>query len=1749
MIANMNERTSRNRLLAAILVFAMAVCVLTAIIPAAETDAADGGYENITPDAFLDLTKDNVITLEKSYNVTGTVTVSSDLKVVMNHNSLTTSGDLFSLGADGVTLEIVGDEDSSITAGQTGQASVVWGNHNTGTLVVTGGTYSADYALVWCGTGDDGTVTIQDATINGVTTGIWISYESNKSLTIDDCTVTAAGTGIYCGTTVEASITNTDVTVVGGGTALEIKAGTVTVEDSTFVSDGFEVTNGQINNNGSGAGVATIFINNGYTGTAGVEGVDVTITDCVVENSASETPVQIAVGDISSSAATGNIKFSSNCVTPTQIALYYSALSQTAEEPRTITVEYTGTQDTPEIDNITGAITSEQAGSGNILVVTTSIDDDATKSLTNGTTLIVSGGATYSGDISIDSEGAVSINGGAFTGTITTPANGDSSNTAVLDGVSGSIRITQGSIAIEGDFDAGTMTVTGEATLTGDVTIGDGATLTLNEGTTLNLNGYTLIVESGGTIAGSGTIDVTSGTFESAGGTTTVTFAHNRNTMEVNGISGEYTIARGSIAITGEFTTTSNGTITITGQARLTGNVTIGSNVTLSVNEGASLTTGTFALDVSNAAAVENNGTITIAANTTLTVGTDNFTNGTGGVIELYGTITGTSATVMNNGIINVYDGASYTGVKYNGSGSIDLNGVSTEGVLGGTYGTTGADDMIFPADQIVTLVSDTYLVNDINMTFNGTLVIPEGMTLTISDTALVTLAGQTSMIVNNGTIIILAGDETTKTNVGLQLTDGAKVQNNGTITVQYTPEDNTDTGAVTSLVVDSNGSAIVNDGSITAGENTSITLGNVQNNGEIIIAGTVDAGNMVNTANAYISFDGTVTGGTIENAGTIDIDATTTGQRLTISASAFGATVNVESVQGIAIQIDDAGINDSELVANTDANTVRIVGLSDYSLGGITVVSDSYQVGTGSNAETYKTLDVSGNVTATYTGTATGNSIPAVSGIGITLSGDITVSDTFTTCNGLALNIGYSGTPMDLTVSGTMDVVQGTAVANPVSGSSITVTGMLTSVDVEFGEEGVLLNAAVYSIDTPAVPAVGTTPAVPGYTTYYYTTLENAIASGATAISAYGAIEVTDDITIPNGTAITQVDQTGLDSVITIVEDATVTIVSGGSIVNADIVVDGTLYAEVESTGLPGTTHIVSEVRSSDGTDVRYTNLVVAMDAAESGDTIELNGDADLTLTSFTIKNGVTLYTNEHTLTVSGTTLTIDGTLYLENVSDYVVEANESVNSVVILNGYIMSEDNLSYSTAETNKAFPAGAYYSMVGEGGVTYNYISTVANAAAIIDSIDANTFTVYGSVNVGEQSITSTVTDGGYVNIAANAVVTGTITLNNVQVSVVSGGKIVGGVTDGVGTFITTADTVFGSVSYVVTDDGLTVSGSVSEATISGTVYLSSYSNDAAVLNVSGTMITAGAVAVGTINIEGTVTVSAGTTLTAGTAVVEGTLQTATQDSRVGTARVTTLYVGCELSNGNIVTGATGTVSGNVVLYVAGSTGQAVAYVASGSTVPETFSGTTYVNTQFMDNGSLWMTVYGTSGASIDYIAPVYTNADFKGWATTEDATAATITSADDIVLGSDYAILYSVIDFNVYTIEIYTDGGINSIALNGILMTNNGGNMFTMDKLAAGTYTVTYTLKSGFEGTPTMTIQDGATVSGDSFTITGGNDRTITVNMTGTTPSSSGGQIVVNTGSDDMSLTDILLIVLVVLIVIMAVIVALRLMRS
>ncbi len=98
-------------------------------------------------------------------------------------------------------------------------------------------------------------------------------------------------------------------------------------------------------------------------------------------------------------------------------------------------------------------------------------------------------------------------------------------------------------------------------------------------------------------------------------------------------------------------------------------------------------------------------------------------------------------------------------------------------------------------------------------------------------------------------------------------------------------------------------------------------------------------------------------------------------------------------------------------------------------------------------------------------------------------------------------------------------------------------------------------------------------------------------------------------------------------------------------------------------------------------------------------------------------------------------------------------------------------------------------------------------------------------------------------------------------------------------------------------------------------------------------------------------------------------------------------------------------------------------------------------------------------------------------------------------------------------------------------------------------LIVGTHTVTIAANANYNADNATITFNGQTVANGGTITIGADDTTFTLSANGATAVTSGGEIVVNTGSDDMSLTDILLIVLVVLIVIMAVIVALRLMRS
>ena len=194
-------------------------------------------------------------------------------------------------------------------------------------------------------------------------------------------------------------------------------------------------------------------------------------------------------------------------------------------------------------------------------------------------------------------------------------------------------------------------------------------------------------------------------------------------------------------------------------------------------------------------------------------------------------------------------------------------------------------------------------------------------------------------------------------------------------------------------------------------------------------------------------------------------------------------------------------------------------------------------------------------------------------------------------------------------------------------------------------------------------------------------------------------------------------------------------------------------------------------------------------------------------------------------------------------------------------------------------------------------------------------------------------------------------------------------------------------------------------------------------------------------------------------------------------------------------------------------------------------------------EFFIEGDLWMTYYGTT-ATVNG-APIV-DAKFEGWSATEGGDVIGGDTPATTFANSTYDALYAIVDYDVYSVLIRTDGGIASVAVDGVVLAMyESSNQFIATNLTAGQHTVTYTLKAGFGGEATLSSSN-VTVSGLTFTVSGDYENTdYLISLTGITATdySQGGS------SDGMGLTEILLIILVVLIVIMAIMVALRLMRS
>lgn len=307
------------------------------------------------------------------------------------------------------------------------------------------------------------------------------------------------------------------------------------------------------------------------------------------------------------------------------------------------------------------------------------------------------------------------------------------------------------------------------------------------------------------------------------------------------------------------------------------------------------------------------------------------------------------------------------------------------------------------------------------------------------------------------------------------------------------------------------------------------------------------------------------------------------------------------------------------------------------------------------------------------------------------------------------------------------------------------------------------------------------------------------------------------------------------------------------------------------------------------------------------------------------------------------------------------------------------------------------------------------------------------------------------------------------------------------------------------------------------------------------------------------VDGTLNVPSGSTVIVDTLTVNGTVvvAVATSTAAFGTLTVNeNIYIGLDASD--IEKSSTGAAAS-----VSGSFGFGTAYVADGAVLDDAavaaLSADGVNKLAFNVQGKLWFTAYSMSAdASVTANKAPLTNAILAGWSKTEGGEAikydaqvsdhAAGTVRYEFSVDGEIEALYAVVQTYIYNVTVVAEAGIENIAIDGNLLTGNSTTM-----VAAGTHAVTYTLKNGYSGTATMTV-NGQKQTGLSFSTSGTSDadRTVSIQLSGITAS---GYVdptpapSTDDNKDGLSITDYLLIVLVIVIVIMAVIVAMRLMRS
>ena len=1238
---------------------------------------------------------------------------------------------------------------------------------------------------------------------------------------------------------------------------------------------------------------------------------------------------------------------------------------------------------------------------------------------------------------------------------------------------------------------------------------------------------------------------------------------------------------QGSIDVNGEFdiTDAKNQAGSTTGTGAFTINAAPGSVITVDADldiNGTGLTinnTGNAEADPVNVLILDGK-TVTIADTSTFTIGADvrvnNYGSIEGGTVEVKEGATFYSATPVNT--------------TFTGKGTIDLSDAME---------TLKISDKL--ASSAVLKPTQNVLVNG-NLTINkgeylvitGSLEVQEGVTITINEGGLLMVYGPSASATINGTIIskgLYTGsipgivddkDQPIVDPAGFTYYDGKSIDVSGTINAKKATNENVRTVWI-------NGDSEIS-GTVTIDAKAKAEFG-----GETKIV----EGGVLNINGTYA--------GTILNQGTVNLNGSVSAGAV-VSMNSTSAVLNVTALKGTS----DLVVNDNGLYLQTDDNGDRIIvgetagttmnAITLNNVKGVTI-TEGYTYTTDDDGDriVHNNLYIAGTLNAQDSKEPNFGKMSITSGV-LSVSGELTIAK-------VQIDIGANA---EMNVTGTVYVTENDDYAFSGAGE-LTVTGLVRTVEDIDGEVA-KINAVKYEQTIENIPY------------YFYTSLAAAIESGEENLTVLGDLWILEDTTIPAGITVdASVNNVYVGDNERDITDITLTVANGGLLMAKQITVDATMMIENTDTGIDCNS-IISDVSSTTETTAKYTNIYTALNQAQSGETVTItksgqtqNGVVSIVrdveikdgvtlvvpaVNSLAISEGVTL-TNNGTLDVRGSIAAADGDDQEEDASfgTETVDENDKEYAVIVNNGTIVSVSKMNYEVTSGTSYYIPGAYYTINGKF-----YITPVEDAATQIGNTETDSIIIYGKNTVGTVAFVGTVEEPVKVIIDATAEITAdSMTVTNGTIVANATAELNGTYGGSSGTVVL-ANMKAGTNGLTIEDKAVTVSEQTSQVTyVFGKLDVIT-SNDSVATEAANKQIVSSVAFEGAVTVQKTLNIVMSDITGADnedTVTVNGTLTIAGTDAQVDVDNVP-MVIG-----GNVIIDNAGELVGDVSVLgnldvkgktdktAAGTTNIGILMVGAadykyGTDVAASVSGAfsaqkvfvfskavlddaaaavvgdaTVKSTEFYVEDSLWMTAYIIAGnqplttAETDYdyyFKPTdLTDSKFSAWQYEQDGKLNNVPASKNI---GDYDKVYAAIDYEIYTVTVFADPGIDAVYVDGKLMTKGYYQEPVNDQwtqgfklnVAAGEHEITYKLGNYFSGEATMTV-NGTAVTGNAFTTSGTDpeDTQVTIYLQGIeasapeTPSGS--------SDDGMGLTDYLLIVLVVLIVIMAIMVALRLMRS